>query len=77
MPQACKARGTVHCFVKWEDKIISRQVAQEARKYHLAIGSHFSNNINITLLDSSKNDLQDRSMLIYVMKYRYNHPHLL
>ena len=44
MPQACKARGTVHCFVKWEDKIISHQVAQEARKYHLAIGSHFSNN---------------------------------
>ena len=44
--QACyrHARGTVHCFVKWEDKIISCQVAQEARKYHLAIGSHFSNN---------------------------------
>ena len=33
--------------------------------------------IIFTLLDSSKNDLQDCSMLIYVMKYRYNHPHLL
>ena len=76
--QACHrhARGTLHCFVKWEDKIISCQVAQEARKYHLAIGSHFSNNFYLAwFFEEWSAGLFNA--FFYVMKYRYNHPHLL
>lgn len=68
-------RRTVHCFVKWEDKNISCQVEQEGRKYHLAIGSRFSNNFYLAWF-FKKNGLHDYSKL-YVMKYRYNHAHLL